>query len=109
VEQQMSFAWYRPRALTVRSPHAPDAFVKPAWGRPRAPTSKENHAMKLAYLDAASGSMLVQAIVAGAAGAAVFLKLFWRRLTGVFRRKEATTSQATSATRQTVASKGDER
>jgi len=53
-------------------------------------TSKENHAMKLAYLDAASGSMLVQAIVAGAAGAAVFLKLFWRRLTSPLRRRAAT-------------------
>ncbi len=49
--------------------------------------------MKLAYLDAASGSMLVQAIVAGAAGAAVFLKLFWRRLTGPLRRRAASTSR----------------
>ena len=65
--------------------------------------------MKLAYLDAASGSMIVQAVVAGAAGAAVFLKIFWRRLTSPFRRREATTTQATSASRQPVASKGDER
>jgi hypothetical protein len=43
----------------------------------------------LAYLDAASGSMIVQAIVAGAAGAAVFLKLGWRRITGPFRRRPA--------------------
>jgi hypothetical protein len=41
----------------------------------------------LAYLDAASGSMIVQAIVAGAAGAAVFFKLGWRRITGPFRRR----------------------
>ncbi len=65
--------------------------------------------MKLAYLDAASGSMLVQAIVAGAAGAAVFLKLFWRRLTSPFRRREATTTQASSAARQTAGSTGEER
>lgn len=39
----------------------------------------------LAYLDAASGSFLVQAIVAGAAGVAVFAKLFWRRLTAPLR------------------------
>ncbi len=45
----------------------------------------------LAYLDAASGSMLVQAIVAGVAGAAVFLKLFWRRLTSPLRRKTSGT------------------
>ncbi len=41
--------------------------------------------MHLAYLDAASGSMIVQAVVAGAAGAAVFFKLFWRKLTAPFR------------------------
>ena len=44
--------------------------------------------MHLAYLDAASGSMIVQAIVAGAAGAAVFLKLGWRRLSGPFRSRQ---------------------
>jgi hypothetical protein len=43
----------------------------------------------LAYLDAASGSLIVQAIVAGAAGAAVFLKLGWRRITSPFRRRTA--------------------
>ena len=62
--------------------------------------------MKLAYLDAASGSMIVLAIVAGVAGAAVFAKLFWRRLTGPFRRRPATT---TEATHERVAAKGDER
>jgi hypothetical protein len=41
----------------------------------------------LAYLDAASGSLIVQAIVAGAAGAVVFLKLGWRRITSPFRRR----------------------
>jgi hypothetical protein len=61
--------------------------------------------MELAYLDAASGSMIVQAVVAGAAGAAVFLKLFWRRLTGPFRRKPVTTQ----ANPQPVATKRDER
>src|SRR4029453_14302819 len=44
--------------------------------------------MHLAYLDAASGSMIVQAIVAGAAGAAVFFKLGWRRLTRPFRTRK---------------------
>jgi hypothetical protein len=44
----------------------------------------------LAYLDAASGSLIVQAIVAGAAGAAVFFKLGWRRITSPFRRHTAT-------------------
>jgi hypothetical protein len=39
----------------------------------------------LAYLDAMSGSMVVQAVVAGVAGIAVCFKLFWRRLTAPFR------------------------
>lgn len=43
--------------------------------------------MRLAYLDAGSGSLIVQAVVAGAAGAAVAVKLFWRRLVGRFRRQ----------------------
>jgi hypothetical protein len=47
---------------------------------------KETYRM-LAYLDAASGSMIVQAVLAGAAGAAVVLKLGWRRLTSPFRRR----------------------
>jgi hypothetical protein len=62
--------------------------------------------MKLAYLDAASGSMIVQAVIAGVAGAAVFAKLFWRRLTSPFRRKTANVAQATH---QSVGAKGDER
>jgi hypothetical protein len=67
--------------------------------------------MKLAYLDAASGSMIVQAVVAGVAGVAVFAKLFWRRLTSPFRRKAASTTQAApeQAAHQRVGAKGDER
>lgn len=63
--------------------------------------------MKLAYLDAASGSMIVQAVVAGVAGVAVFAKLFWRRLTSPFRRKAATNQ--TAAAQEPVGAKGDER
>jgi hypothetical protein len=33
-----------------------------------------------AYLDAATGSMLLQAIVGGAAAVAVVARLYWRRL-----------------------------
>lgn len=39
------------------------------------------------YLDAGTGSMLVQMAVAGVAGAAVFLKMFWAKITSPFRRK----------------------
>jgi L-serine deaminase len=56
--------------------------------------------MRLAYLDAGSGSLIVQAVVAGAAGMAVAVKLYWRRLTGRFRR-----SSADSATETTAAEK----
>jgi hypothetical protein len=41
----------------------------------------------LAYLDAGSGSLIIQAVVAGAAGAAVAVKLYWRRITGRFRKQ----------------------
>ncbi|MEO3747744.1 hypothetical protein [Plantactinospora sp. B5E13] len=45
--------------------------------------------MNLAYLDAGSGSLIVQALVGGVAGVAVAAKLYWRRLTGRFRRQPA--------------------
>lgn len=41
--------------------------------------------LSLAYLDEGSGSLIVQALVAGTAG--VSLKLSWRRLTGAFPRR----------------------
>ena len=50
----------------------------------------------LAYLDAGSGSLIVQAVVAGAAGAIVAVKLGWRRITDRFRKRpvEATAVEA---------------
>lgn len=65
--------------------------------------------MHLAYLDAASGSMIVQAVVAGVAGAAVFAKLFWRRLTSPFRRRSEAAAQTRATGQQPVGAKGDER
>jgi hypothetical protein len=38
-----------------------------------------------AYLDPGSGSMLVQLLLGGVAGAAVIMKLGWERFKGVFR------------------------
>ncbi len=43
----------------------------------------------LKYLDAGTGSMLVQMAVAGVAGAAVFAKIFWAKITSPFRRKRS--------------------
>jgi len=41
------------------------------------------------YLDAGTGSMLVQIAVAGIAGAAVFAKMGWAKITAPFRRKRS--------------------
>jgi hypothetical protein len=41
-----------------------------------------------AYLDPGTGSMVFQAVIAGAMAAALSLKLFWRRITAMFRREE---------------------
>jgi len=44
-----------------------------------------------AYLDAGSGSMILQIILGGLAGLAVILKLYWRRfltLLGIIKKKE---------------------
>ncbi|WP_329020255.1 hypothetical protein OG271_29220 [Micromonospora rifamycinica] len=43
--------------------------------------------MHLAYLDAGSGSLIVQAVVGGTAGAAVAAKLYWRRFAARFGRQ----------------------
>jgi hypothetical protein len=40
----------------------------------------------LGYLDPGTGSVLLQAIVGGAAAVAVGARLYWRRITRVFRR-----------------------
>ncbi|WP_329109957.1 hypothetical protein OG792_13970 [Micromonospora sp. NBC_01699] len=45
--------------------------------------------MDLAYLDAGSGSLIVQAVIGGAAGVAVAARLYWRRLVGRLRRQSA--------------------
>ncbi len=40
------------------------------------------------YLDAGSGSMIMQALAGGFAGVAVVGKLYWRRLRRVFARRD---------------------
>lgn len=56
--------------------------------------------MDLAYLDPGSGSQLAMAIVAGFAGAMVALKVWWRRLTGRFRRQQPTDAKAPAGNEQ---------
>jgi predicted nicotinamide N-methyase len=52
------------------------------------------------YIDSGSGSMLVSAIVAGAAGAGVVAKMQWRRLTGAVRREKNAADNAAPTTEQ---------
>lgn len=41
----------------------------------------------LAYLDPGSGSMVLQLLIGGILGGALFIKLQWRRIVGWFSRK----------------------
>lgn len=41
----------------------------------------------LAYVDPGAGSLLLQLLLGGVAGAAVLGKMYWKRLTGLFRRR----------------------
>jgi hypothetical protein len=59
----------------------------PQGGGFRHGEGRERAVMHLAYLDAGSGSLIVQAVVGGVAGAAVAAKLYWRRLVDRFRRQ----------------------
>jgi hypothetical protein len=56
------------------------------------------------YLDASSGSMLVGAVAAGAAGVAVAAKVGWRRVAGVFSRQgdDVESVDASDVTEDTV-------
>jgi hypothetical protein len=45
------------------------------------------------YLDAGTGSMLVQIAVAGVAGAAVFARMGWAKITAPFRRRRSVDAQ----------------
>jgi hypothetical protein len=41
-----------------------------------------------AYVDPGTGSFIFQAVIGGALAAGVALKVFWKRITGVFSRKD---------------------
>jgi hypothetical protein len=41
-----------------------------------------------AYVDPGTGSFIFQAVIGGALAAAVALKVFWKKITGVFSRKD---------------------
>ena len=41
-----------------------------------------------AYIDPSAGSVLLQLLLGGIAGVLVALRLYWNRLTGLFRRRQ---------------------
>ena len=57
----------------------------------------------LFYLDGTSASFVTQAVVAGAAGAAVVAKTGWKRVTSPFRSKKDADSEGNTATSTTAA------
>lgn len=56
--------------------------------------------MIFGYLDPGSGSVILQAIVGGFAALAVTAKLWWRRVTGLFRRNDDDQAQPTTTTEE---------
>ena len=50
------------------------------------------------YVDSGSGSMIISAVVAGAAGAGVVAKVGMRKITGAFKRDKGGMTQNGSAT-----------
>ena len=51
--------------------------------------------MIIAYIDPSAGGMLVQFLLAGTAGVAVLVKLFWSRLRGTFGLRDDSPPDAT--------------
>ncbi|HUT32490.1 MAG TPA: hypothetical protein VNE39_03335 [Planctomycetota bacterium] len=42
-----------------------------------------------AYLDPGTGSLILQFVIAGLVGSAFAIKLFWRRIVGLFRKRRS--------------------
>lgn len=45
------------------------------------------------YLDPGFGSMILQIVLAGLLGVGVFLRIFWKRITGFFRKDQGEPSE----------------
>jgi hypothetical protein len=45
-----------------------------------------SHGSAFAYLDPGTGSIILQALIAGIIGSAAFARMYWTRLKGMFRR-----------------------
>lgn len=42
----------------------------------------------LAYIDGTSGGLLIQLLLGGLAGVGVIVKLYWRKVVGIFRKEK---------------------
>ncbi len=51
----------------------------------------------LAYLDAGSGSMIIQLLIGGFAAAGVAMKMYWKRIKGIFGRGDDEAQSVTTA------------
>ena len=51
----------------------------------------------LSYLDPGAGSMIVAALAGGIAGIAVFFRMYWHRLLGVFSKKHRVKAEEAQA------------
>jgi hypothetical protein len=61
----------------------------------------------LAYLDAASGSMIIQAVIGGVAGIAVLFKVGWRRVLALFSPRRRRELKAEQEAREAAAAKAE--
>jgi len=62
-----------------------------------------------AYLDAGSGSMILQVLIGGFAAAAVSLKLFWRRILTFLRIRKPEQEETPTTTTTTTAATAESR
>lgn len=53
-----------------------------------------------AYLDPGTGSMVLQLLLGGIAGAVVIFKLYWRRFVGLFRGKSEDEAESSTSDHQ---------
>jgi hypothetical protein len=58
-----------------------------------------------AYLDAGTGSLIVQTVVGALVGIGVILKTFWGRIIGVFKKSDAVTDKKETKQSNTSATK----
>lgn len=55
-----------------------------------------------AYLDAGTGSLIIQAVVGAVLGIGVFLRTFWSRIIKLFKRKDPNDEHQKTAVKTTV-------